>query len=104
MPESITDYYLAEFASPSDAEAVARQLGDFLAKHRNGWREGALRAVVWTGSPLAAKGALYLSVGALDAAAAAGLTIKPSRRVPTEELPAHRSLLIGDRSADRSQT
>ncbi len=105
MPESIADYYLAQFDSPADAETVAQQIGDFVAyQGGDGWRSGALRAVVWTGSPLAAKGTLYLSVGALDAAAAAGLTIVPSRRVPREELPAHCTLLVGDRTSDRYPT
>jgi hypothetical protein len=97
MPEHITDYYLAEFPTPVHAEKTAARIADACLKRGVViGAEGPLRAVIWTASPLADTGALYLSVGALQVAQAEGITITPSRRVPAEELPAHRALLLGE--------
>jgi hypothetical protein len=97
MSERITDYYLAEFPTPVHAERTAARIADACQARRHATGiEAPLRAVIWTGSPLAETGALYLSVGALQVAQAEGIPITPTRRVPVEELPAHRALLLGE--------
>ena len=93
MPEPITEFYVVELPSPVHAEAIASEISDaYLAMSR---QDGALRPVIWVGSPLAQGGVLFLSVGAVQAAQAAGLNIVPVRRIPREELPQHRTLLLG---------
>jgi hypothetical protein len=93
MPEPITDFYIVEFPSPAHAEAIAAKISDaYLTMVR---QDGALRPVIWAGSPLAESGVLFLSVGAVHAAQAAGINVTPIRHIPAEELPIHRTLLLG---------
>ncbi|HXW97172.1 MAG TPA: hypothetical protein VEI47_06260 [Gemmatimonadales bacterium] len=96
MSEPITDYYVVEFASPADAERVANYIADTSVAQGRQMRQGALRPVIWTSSPLAPKGALFLSVGALELAREVGIELRPMRRISAEELPAHRTLLMGE--------
>ena len=101
MPDPITDYYLAEFPSPELAEQTARVIADTCFTHGLvAGNTSALRPVIWSGSPLATTGTLYLSVGAIQVARALGITLAPVRRVEVEALPQHRTLLLGD-SKDR---
>jgi hypothetical protein len=96
MLEPITDYYVAEFPTPSHAEKTAKAIADgCLALGMEYEADNALRAVIWAGSPIAAIGMLYLSVGALQMAQEIGIPIVPMRRIMAEELPAHRALLLG---------
>jgi hypothetical protein len=97
MSEQITDYYIAEFPTPLHAERTAARIAEVCQRRGiAASTEGPLRAVIWTGSPLAERGTLYLSVGALQVAQAEGIQISPTRRIPAEELPAHRAMLLGE--------
>jgi hypothetical protein len=97
MVEPITEYYLIEFPTPDLAEEVAGTIADCCLAHGLVvGNESPLRPVIWSGSPLAATGALYLSVGAVNVARVLGLALTPARRVAIEELPLHRTLLLGE--------
>jgi hypothetical protein len=94
MPVPITEFYVVELPTPGHAEALAAYISN--AYQRSGVRQdGALRPVIWAGSPLAERGMLYLSVGAVQAAQAGGLNLTTLRRIDREELPPHRTLLLG---------
>jgi len=94
MAEPITEFYVLELPTPRHAEALATHVSD--AYRRNPDRQdGALRPVIWAGSPLAPNGVLYLSAGAVQAAQFSGLNLTPLRRISAQELPMHRTLLLG---------
>jgi hypothetical protein len=94
MPEPITAFYVVELPTPRHAEALAAFISE--ASRQNPARQdGALRAVIWAGSPLAEHGVLYLSVGAVQAAQSGGLNLTPLSRISPQELPQHRTLLLG---------
>ena len=101
MPDRITDFYLVEVPTPRHAELLAARISNH---YRNSAvrQNGVLRPVIWTGSPLAERGVLFLSIGAVRAAEGGGLSLAPLRRVAVHELPAHRTLLMG-MPRDRTQ-
>ena len=94
MPNRITDFFVVELPSPPHAEALAARIS---SEYRQaGIREdGLLRPVIWAGSPLASRGVLYLSVGAVRAAEGAGIQLEPLTPISHRELPMHRTLLLG---------
>jgi hypothetical protein len=94
MPDRITDFYLVEVPTPRHAELLAARIS---RQYLNAGvrQDGVLRPVIWTGSPLAERGVLFLSIGAVRAAEGSGLSLAPLRPVAAHELPAHRTLLMG---------
>jgi len=100
MPDQISDFYVVEFPTPHHAEQMAARLAELCVGQQ--LPDGPLRPVVWMGSPLSDVGRLYLSVGAVQSAHRAGLGLTPVGRVAAEQLPLHRTLLLGG-PGDRAQ-
>jgi hypothetical protein len=94
MPEPIVDFYVVELPTPHHAESLASYISEAYLRNAD-HHDGALRPVIWAGSPLAPNGVLYLSVGAVQAAQSGGLDLAPLRRISAQELPMHRTLLLG---------
>jgi hypothetical protein len=94
MPDRITDFYVVDLPTPRHAEVLAERIANDY-RHSGVREDGVLRPVIWAGSPLADRGVLYLSIGAVRAAEGGGLSLGPLRRVSPQELPAHRTLLLG---------
>lgn len=92
--EPITEYYLIEFLTPVHAEQAANAVSAACSTLRvDSW---PFRPVIWLASPLGPTGTLYMSVGAVEIARAIGLPVNPVCRVPIEQLPKHRVLLVGE--------
>jgi len=94
MPDRISDFYVVELPTPRHAEALAARISSEY-RDSGGRADGVLRPVIWAGSPLADRGVLYLSIGAVRAAEGIELSLGPLRRITSQELPAHRTLLLG---------
>ena len=93
MTDPIDHYYIADFPTPAHAEKIAFRIADAA---RETSIDGPLRPVIWTASPLAPTGRLYLSVGAVQLSQAHRIPLTPVSRIPAEELPPHRALLLGE--------
>ena len=93
MTDPIEFYYIADFPSPAHAEKIAFRIADAA---RETPIDGALRPVIWTASPLASTGRLYLSTGAVQLSQEHRIPLTVGERVPAEELPPHRALLLGE--------
>lgn len=92
MHEKIASYGVLDFESGEKAMEVATKLMDFVSKPEgHHFLAGANRAVVWIDGKQ-----LFVSDGAISAAAIIGLTLNPSARIAPDQLPASRSLMVGD--------
>ncbi|MBI3695682.1 MAG: hypothetical protein HY238_12695 [Acidobacteria bacterium] len=92
MPERILEYSVLDFANHDAAVDVAAKIMDFVGTPKGSrFSLDPDRAVVWIFG-----GQLFVSDGALRAAAATGLTLSPSGRIASDQLPAGRLLICGD--------
>jgi hypothetical protein len=93
----IQDYSVVDFSERGAAGETA--LSIVSAAHRSDvfmrFAMGPERAVIWA-VPSKLPSALYLSDGAMAAAALADVSVGPTRRVWAADVPADRALLLGD--------
>jgi hypothetical protein len=93
----IQDYSVVDFSERGAAGETA--LSIMSAAHRSDvfmrFAMGPDRAVIWA-VPSKLPSALYLSDGAMAAAALADVSVGPTRRVSAADVPADRALLLGD--------
>lgn len=99
MIEPIQNYSVVDFAGLSELADFHFQLLNIIGS-REGFKYmvGPPRAVIWSESvALGSKhNRLYMSDGAVQAARAAGLVFDVTSQIGKDDLPANRSLLIGD--------
>jgi len=97
MPDAINEYNTVVFgdrlAAISAAEGVMNHVSSPIGSI---FMTGSRRAVIWTTPALSKNPTLFLSDGAVEAAAAAGISIPKPQRIARAQLPSDRSLLLGD--------
>lgn len=99
MPEKIHEYHAIQFPTALEAVAVASKIQNAVVSPSGlKWMSGPSRAVIWTGSPIAKEGNLYLSSGAITAAQSAGIGLPPGITISASALPPDRTLVLGDSS------
>lgn len=100
MAGQIAEYHVAEFVNLKAATSGAAALMEYIASPR-GMRHltGPRRAVIWGEGPealLPLQSRLYLSPGALEAAAEIKLVFTSHEKIPAAQLPASALLLHGE--------
>ena len=94
MAEKITEYFILEFPDEFEAVQSSGVIQDFMMTPQGvGFVAAPERVVIWT-----YENKLYVSSGALKAVRAAGLVPVPTAKVPAQQLPQARALMLGLKS------